>query len=127
VRLELFQNDAASVLGDRSALFRLATNLVSNAAVYTERGSAVEVAAETRNGEAIFEVRDRGPGVPPEERRHIFDRFVRLDEARLRHPEGSGLGLAIVDQIARAHGGRVEVEGRLGGGAVFRAVLPAAG
>jgi signal transduction histidine kinase len=127
VRLELFQNDAASVLGDRSALFRLATNLVSNAAVYTERGSAVEVAAGTRNGEAIFEVRDRGPGVPPEERRHIFDRFVRLDEARLRHPEGSGLGLAIVDQIARAHGGRVEVEARLGGGAVFRAVLPAAG
>ncbi|HEV8231291.1 MAG TPA: HAMP domain-containing sensor histidine kinase, partial [Thermoanaerobaculia bacterium] len=126
VRLELFQNDAASVLGDRSALFRLATNLVSNAAVYTERGSAVEVAAGTRNGEAIFEVRDRGPGVPPEERRHIFDRFVRLDEARLRHPEGSGLGLAIVDQIARAHGGRVEVEERLGGGAVFRAVLPAA-
>jgi signal transduction histidine kinase len=115
------------MLGDRSALFRLATNLVSNAATYTEPGTSVEVAAGSRDGEVFLEVRDRGPGVPAEERRHIFERFVRLEDARARHPDGSGLGLAIVDQVARAHRGRVEVEERLGGGAVFRAVLPAAG
>ena len=57
----------------------------------------------------MLEVRDRGPGVAPENRRRIFERFVRLDPARSRYPEGSGLGLAIVDQIVRAHGGEVEV------------------
>jgi len=82
------------------------------------------VAAGTRGSEVFLEVCDRGPGVPIKDRLRIFERFVRLDEARGRHPEGSGLGLAIVDQVARTHGGRVEVEDRPGGGAIFRAVLP---
>ncbi|HEY6066319.1 MAG TPA: HAMP domain-containing sensor histidine kinase [Thermoanaerobaculia bacterium] len=125
VRLELFAGDGVRVRGDRSALFHLASNLVSNAAVYTEPGTSVEVVSGARNGEAFFEVRDRGPGVPPEARLRIFDRFVRLEPARLRHPEGSGLGLAIVDQVARVHGGRVEVEDRAGGGSIFRVVLAA--
>lgn len=124
VRLELLPENGAPVRGDRSALFHLASNLVVNAATYTDPGTAVEVVAGTHNGEAFLEVRDRGPGVPLEHRRRIFDRFFRLEEARLRHPEGSGLGLAIAEQVARAHGGRVEVEDRAGGGAVFRAVLP---
>lgn len=80
-----------------------------------------------RGGEVVFEVRDRGPGVASEDRSRIFSRFVRLDATRNRNPEGSGLGLAIVEQVARSHGGRVEVEHREGGGAVFRAVFPAAG
>jgi signal transduction histidine kinase len=127
VRLELHSDGVARAVGDRSALFHLASNLVANAAAYTDPGTSVEVIAGARDGEVFLEVRDRGPGVPPEDRGRIFDRFVRLDEARQRHPEGSGLGLAIVDQVARAHGGRVEIEDRPGGGAVFRAVLPAAG
>ena len=126
VRVELFQGDRARVHGDRPSLFRLATNLVSNAAVYTQPGTAVEVAAGSRDGEAFFEVRDRGPGVPAEERGRIFDRFVRLDDGRARHPEGSGLGLAIVDQVVRAHGGRIVIEERPGGGLIFRAILPIA-
>lgn len=126
VRLELAADDGARVRGDRLALFHLASNLVANAAAYTDPGTSVEVVSGTRDGEAFLEVRDRGPGVPPQERLRIFDRFVRLEPARLRHPEGSGLGLAIVDQVARSHGGRVEVEDRPGGGMVFRAVLPAA-
>lgn len=126
VQIDLFRENGAPVRGDRDALLRLATNLVANAAVYTDEGTSVEVAAGTRGSEAFLEVRDRGPGVPVTERARIFERFVRLDEARGRHPEGSGLGLAIVEQVARAHGGRVEVEDRPGGGAIFRAVLPAA-
>jgi signal transduction histidine kinase len=127
VRLELIPDSGARVRGDRSALFHLAANLVSNAATYTDPGTAVEVVAGSRDGEAYIEVRDRGPGVRPEDRARIFDRFLRLEEGRLRHPEGSGLGLAIADQVARAHGGRVEVEDHTGGGAIFRAVLPSAG
>ena len=124
VQIDLFRENGAPVRGDREALLRLASNLVSNAAVYTQAGTAVEVAAGSRGAEAFLEVRDRGPGVPVADRSRIFERFVRLDEGRGRHPEGSGLGLAIVDQVARAHGGRVEVEDRVGGGSVFRAVLP---
>jgi len=126
VQIDLFRENGASVRGDPAALFRLATNLVSNAAVYSDPGTSVEVVAGTRGQDVVFEVRDRGPGVPETDRSRIFERFVRLDSARARHPEGSGLGLAIVQQVARTHGGRIEVEERSGGGAIFRAVLPAA-
>lgn len=126
VRLEVLSDAGARVRGDRNALLRLATNLVSNAATYSEPGTSVEVACGERGGEAFVEVRDRGPGVPLADRRRIFERFVRLPDARSRNPEGSGLGLAIVEQVARAHGGRVDVEDRPGGGAIFRVVVPAA-
>jgi signal transduction histidine kinase len=124
VRLELHPLDGAQILGDRSALAHLASNLVRNAAAYTEPGTSVEVAAGTRNGETYFEVRDRGPGVPPADRRRIFERFVRLEPARVGHPEGSGLGLSIVEQVARAHRGRVDIDDRPGGGAIFRVTFP---
>ena len=126
VRFELLADGGARVRGDRDALLRLAMNLVSNAAVYTGPGTSVEVACGERCDEAFLEVRDRGPGVPAADRRRIFERFVRLPEARASHPEGSGLGLAIVEQVALAHGGRIEVEDRPGGGTIFRAVVPAA-
>ncbi|MEP6768324.1 MAG: ATP-binding protein [Acidobacteriota bacterium] len=115
----------AWVHGDPAGLQRLASNLISNAVLYTAPGTVVEVAAGSDGREAFLEVRDRGPGVAAEERARIFERFVRLDTARVENPEGSGLGLAIVEQVVRAHQGRVEVEERPGGGAIFRAVLPA--
>jgi len=117
---------AAWVYGDRAGLLRVAANLVGNAVLYTAASTTVEVSAGTSDGEAFVEVRDRGPGISPEERSRIFERFVRLDRARAQNPEGSGLGLAIVEQVIAAHGGRVEIGEREGGGAVFRAVLPAA-
>ena len=126
VRFEVLPNGELRVRGDRNALLRLTTNLVSNAAIYSEPGTSVEIACGERGGDAFVEVRDRGPGVPPADRRRIFERFVRLPDARASHPEGSGLGLAIVEQVALAHGGRIEVEDRPGGGTIFRAVVPAA-
>ncbi len=118
--------EAALVSGDRSALLRVVSNLVTNALQYTAPGTEAEVAVTRAEARVLLEVRDRGPGVAEEDRRRIFERFVRLDPARSRHPEGSGLGLAIVDQVVRAHGGEVSVEAREGGGAVFRVSLPAA-
>jgi signal transduction histidine kinase len=117
---------AAWVLGDRAGLLRVVANLVSNAVLYTAPGTTVDVSAGTAAGAAFVEVADRGPGVTPEERARIFERFVRLDRARAQNPEGSGLGLAIVEQVVVAHQGRVEIEDRDGGGAIFRAILPAA-
>jgi signal transduction histidine kinase len=125
VRLIFTRDGTAPIMGDRARLARVASNLISNAVLYTQPQSCVEVEVGSRSGEVFLEVRDRGPGIAPENRARVFERFVRLADARNRNPEGSGLGLAIVEQVVRAHGGSVEVEGREGGGAVFRAVLPA--
>jgi signal transduction histidine kinase len=127
VRCSLTRHGAAPVVADRAALLSAASNLVSNALLYSDARTSVELSAGSREAEAYLEVADRGPGVPDGERSRIFERFVRLDTARIRNPEGSGLGLAIVEQVARSHGGRVDVEEREGGGAVFRLTLPRAG
>jgi len=74
----------------------------------------------------LLAVDDDGGGVPDAERERIFDRFVRLDDARGRDAGGSGLGLAIVREIAAAHGGTVAVAGSALGGARFEVRLPAA-
>lgn len=126
VRCLFTQNGPAFVVGDREGLSRLASNLVSNAVIYTEPGTTVEVEVGSDAGETYLEVRDRGPGIAPEERARIFERFVRLEPARARNPEGSGLGLAIVEQVARAHQGRLQVLERPGSGAIFRVTLPSA-
>jgi signal transduction histidine kinase len=126
VRCVFQQDGPAPVLGDREGLLRLASNLISNGVLYTEPGTTVEVEVGSGEGQTYLEVRDRGPGIAPAERAQIFERFVRLEPARSRNPEGSGLGLAIVEQVARAHRGRVEVLDRPGGGAIFRAILPSA-
>ena len=126
VRCVFAQDGPVPVYGDREGLLRLASNLISNGVLYTEPGTTVEVEVGSRGMEAYLEVRDRGPGIAPEEASRIFERFVRLEPARSRNPEGSGLGLAIVEQVVQAHRGRVEVLERPGGGAIFRAVLPLA-
>ncbi len=117
----------ARTRGERAGLLRLVSNLVSNAVLYTEQDSMVEVAVGGEDGRVFIEVADRGPGVAPQDRARIFERFVRLDEARARNPQGSGLGLAIVEQVVEAHGGTIDVRGREQGGAVFRVTLPGLG
>ena len=77
------------------------------------RGSEVEVC-----------VRDDGPGIPPEDLPHLFERFYRVDKGRSREKGGTGLGLSIVKHIVQLHGGRVWVESTLGKGAAFYFALP---
>jgi signal transduction histidine kinase len=121
----LSKKGEARLRGERGGLLRLLANLVSNAVLYTEPESMVEVEVGSGDGNVFVEVADRGPGVAPDDRARIFERFVRLDEARSRNPQGSGLGLAIVQQVVAAHGGSIEVRGREGGGSIFRVTLPA--
>jgi two-component system phosphate regulon sensor histidine kinase PhoR len=71
-------------------------------------------------------VADSGPGVPPEERVRIFERFYRLDSARSSTTGGTGLGLAIVKALVEAHGGTIRVESGPAGGALFSFTLPIA-
>ena len=69
-------------------------------------------------------VHDTGPGIPPEDLPHIFDRFWRAEKSRNRATGGSGLGLAIIKQLVEAHGGQAHVESQVGIGTRFRIYLP---
>jgi two-component system sensor histidine kinase KdpD len=97
-------------------------NLLENAAKYTPRGSEIEIAAHRDGASVVVEVRDRGPGVPPEMLDKIFEKFYRLP--REREGSGAGLGLAICRGIVQAHGGRIWAANREGGGAAFRFTIP---
>ena len=110
---------AVAVRGNAESLRQALRNLIENALQHTPSGTEVEI--EVTNEPAVH-VSDRGPGVPPELRNRVVQRFWRADR---RKGEGSGLGLAIVSRILAAHGGRLAVDDALGGGARFSLYLPA--
>lgn len=113
---------AARVRGDRTALDQVVRNLVDNAARHAR--SSVTISTRDAGDGVELVVEDDGVGIPEEHRQHVFDRFVRLDEARARDAGGSGLGLAIVKEIVTAHGGSVDVSPSALGGARFVVRLP---
>lgn len=115
---------AAQVPGDAWMLNQVVRNLVDNAVRHAHSTIALSL-AETGDT-AIVAIEDDGDGVPESERERIFDRFVRLDDARARESGGSGLGLAIVSELVRAHGGQVSVTAAALGGARFEVRLPVA-
>lgn len=115
---------AARVSGDPRLLGQLLRNLVDNAARHARARVAIAVTPSDRH--VFVTIEDDGAGVPVEERERIFERFVRLDDARSRDGGGSGLGLAIVRGIAAAEGGTVVVDDSRWGGARFVLTLPLA-
>ena len=122
---EVLLEGDASVRGswDALRLEQVFANLVGNALKYAA-GSAVTIRVSGRDGEASFEVQDRGPGIGAEDLSRIFDRFERA--APSRHYGGLGLGLYIARQVVEAHGGTIGVHETPGGGATFSVVLPRA-
>jgi two-component system, OmpR family, sensor kinase len=111
--------------GNPDELHRMVLNLLDNAARHTPPTSTVELCLRAEGGEAVLEVGDDGPGIAPEVRAQVFDRFVRGDgPADTATGPGSGLGLAIVNAVAASHGGTVEVGESPRGGALFRVRLP---
>ncbi|MFJ2745551.1 sensor histidine kinase [Streptomyces sp. NPDC087440] len=113
--------DGVDVAGSRGQLGRVLGNLLDNAQRHAT--SSVAVTLRARAGRAVLEVADDGAGVPEAERERIFERFVRLDDARSRDDGGAGLGLAIARDVAHRHGGTLTVRQAVGGGARFRLVL----
>jgi two-component system OmpR family sensor kinase len=116
--------------GDDARLRQVIGNLMTNALVHTPPDAAVTLSLYAESGNrAVVEIADTGPGLSPEQREHVFERFYRADEARTRHTDraatGTGLGLAIVAAIVRAHHGTVELISEPGRGAIFRVILPA--
>src|SRR5438445_4766703 len=110
---------------DRRLLRQAVLNIVHNAIRYAPSQSRITVRCSRRNGAAVIEVADEGPGIAPEHRQRIFDRFYRIDQARSRAEGGHGLGLAIAKWSVEHQGGRIEAESEVGKGSVFRIVLPA--
>jgi signal transduction histidine kinase len=125
-RTLLVDNDRPlRVQGNPDELHRMVLNLLDNAARHTPPGATIELSLRAENGNAVVEVADDGPGIPPAMRSQVFDRFVRGEgPADTASGTGTGLGLAIVAAVAESHGGRVEALESPGGGALFRAQIP---
>jgi signal transduction histidine kinase len=115
---------ALAVPVDEDAVRQAILNLLSNAAKYSGGSRRIEVSIPHRDREAGVRVRDFGVGIPASEQRRVFDPFYRVAGRGASETSGAGLGLTIVKEIARAHGGWVEVESLAGRGATFTLWLP---
>ncbi len=111
------------VCGDPDRLKQVLLNLVGNAIKYTPQGGVVRLMVGQKGSYAVATVQDTGPGIPPEDLPHIFERFYRADKARSRG-KGFGLGLSIAYWIVKHHDGRIEVASRPGEGTTFTVTLP---
>ena len=120
--VEVVLPERAQAVVEAPLLARAVRNLVDNAVAHSDSQVRVELASTSRGYD--IHVDDDGPGIPESERERIFDRFVRLDDARTRSEGGAGLGLAIVRGIVAAHHGQVSVTDSTLGGARFTISLP---
>ncbi|HKY88726.1 MAG TPA: ATP-binding protein, partial [Candidatus Limnocylindrales bacterium] len=114
------------VRGDGERLGQVLINLVHNAVKFSAAGQAVVVRASAGEGEIVVSVADRGPGVSRADQARIFERFFKVDRARVRGQGGTGLGLAIARHIVEGHGGRIWVESEEGEGSTFSFAVPIA-
>lgn len=119
--LELTQNlpDGVRVNADVPLLNRMLANLLNNELAHVPPGCRVEISIRSFGQEAEIRIADNGPGFPTELKARAFERFVKGT-----HSSGHGLGLAFVDAVTQAHGGRVSIGNRAGGGAVVSVYLP---
>jgi signal transduction histidine kinase len=124
LRIDTTAVSAGRVDGDPAGLRRVLRNLGDNAARHARGRIAFALADD--GSHVALSVDDDGPGIPPTDQERVFERFVRLDDARARHDGGTGLGLAIVAELVSAHGGRVSAADSDLGGARIKVILPSA-
>jgi two-component system sensor histidine kinase KdpD len=121
VKTELPQ-DLPFVSVDFSLIVQALVNVLDNAFKYSPAGSPIEIRGEQIDHEIRIEISDRGPGIPPQDLPHIFDKFYRMERAD--NAGGTGLGLSICKGIIEAHHGRITADNRAGGGTVIGLILP---
>jgi two-component system, OmpR family, phosphate regulon sensor histidine kinase PhoR len=118
--------DLPLVRGDAERLGQVLLNLVHNALKFSPAGTSVTVSAAKEGSSVVVSVADEGPGIAAHDQARIFERFYKVDRARVRGMGGTGLGLAIARHIVEGHGGRLELDSEEGHGATFRFSLPVA-
>ena len=126
VRLDLDAPSPVTATADHDRLVQLLLILVDNAIDHSPAGEAVTVRVRRVGRDAVIDVDDRGPGIPPAERERIFEPFTRLSGTTRHGSGGTGLGLAIARRIVDAHGGTIRADSPAGGGARFTVTLPGA-
>ena len=127
-RLQVLITGEPEARVDAARIALLLRNLVGNAMRYTAPADGPVELTITNDGKVVrIQVRDHGPGIPPEQRPHIGEPFYRADDSRTRDTGGTGLGLYLAKQVALAHGGDLVLLDHAGSGALFEVTLPARG
>jgi hypothetical protein len=103
---------------------QILVNLITNAHEYSPERASIQVSARVTDNAVVIDVTDNGPGIPPAQVEHIFERFVRGDAGLTQRVGGTGLGLAISKSLVELHGGTIAVDSEVGRGSTFRVVLP---
>lgn len=125
-RLEVeIESDLPQVSVEPDRITQVLVNLLTNATEYCPEDSTIKVTASAVGSEVEVAVTDDGPGIPPDQRDHVFDRFTRGEAGMTQRVGGTGLGLAISKSLIELHGGAIGVTSKEGEGATFRIVLPA--
>jgi signal transduction histidine kinase len=120
-------NDLPAARVDPDAIEQAILNLLANAMKYSGPGTEIDLRLCRQNGDAVIQVADRGIGIPAQEQSRIFEKFYRVPTPENQRLPGTGLGLTLVEHIAKAHGGRVEVQSAPGKGSTFSIYLPLEG
>lgn len=125
IQLKISEIDQVQVKGDADRLKQVLVNLISNAIKYTPGNGMVTLELSKVDNQSKLVIRDTGPGIPPEDLPHIFERFYRAEKSRTRSKtSGFGLGLSIAYWIINNHGGHIDVESQEGSGTIFTIWLP---
>jgi two-component system phosphate regulon sensor histidine kinase PhoR len=120
----LVSAELAPVQADRDRLSQIFVNILDNAVKFTPENGAIDISAKEDEGFAIVKVIDSGIGIPRDEIERLGERFYRVDKTRSRELGGTGLGLSIVKHLMMAHGGKMEIESRLGYGTTLSLFFP---
>jgi two-component system sensor histidine kinase GlrK len=123
VRLDVRVEDV-TLVADRGKIRLILENLLSNAVKYSPKGGTIHLRARAADTQLVLDVADSGPGIPPEERHHVFDAFYTGRAARTTPVKGTGIGLSVVLDFVAAHGGNVQIVDGEFPGAHFRITMP---
>jgi two-component system, NtrC family, sensor histidine kinase GlrK len=123
VRLDVRVDDV-TIVADRSKIRLILENLVSNAVKYSPKGGTIHLKARTSGTQFVLDVADNGPGIPTEDREHVFEAFYTGRAAKSTAVKGTGIGLSVVLEFVSAHGGTIEIIDGEYPGAHFRITMP---
>jgi two-component system phosphate regulon sensor histidine kinase PhoR len=109
---------------DRFHLTNAISNLIDNAFKYTPANPDIHLETSSQNGIVIVSVKDNGIGIAPEHQRKVFSKFYRVPTGNIHNVKGFGIGLSYVQQIAKAHGWKLQLNSEIGKGSEFKILIP---